>query len=349
VGKNIVICIDGTGNQFGPTNSSVIKLYSALTIDDRQLAYYHPGVGTMGAPNALTRPARCVTKLLGLAFGYGLTQVLVDCYTFLMDCYEPGDKIYLFGFSRGAYLCRALAAMLHLYGAPTAGNHAQAPYVVRMLMDSDIALAKQFRATFSRRAPLHFVGLFDTVSSVGWVYDPLTLPYTYYNPSIKIGRHAISIDERRCFYRQNLWREPAQPWQDQKQVWFAGAHSDIGGGYPEAESGLSKIPLQWIFAEAEKAGLRVDAKRRDAVLGADPAYAPPSVTGELHRSLKGLWWLLEFLPKPYWDLSGDCPRRRWRIPLGQPRHIKPNAAIDASVLERMEKVPAYRPPNLPRS
>src|SRR5215813_4003488 len=99
--KNIVICCDGTGEQFGDQNSNVIKLFSALDLDDpaRQIAFYHPGLGTMGARNALSRLAKWWTKILGLAFGYGITSDIGDAYRFLMDNFEPDDCVFLFGFS----------------------------------------------------------------------------------------------------------------------------------------------------------------------------------------------------------------------------------------------------------
>ena len=110
--RNIVICIDGTGNEFGANNSNVIKLYSVLKRDDAsQIAFYHPGLGTMGAPNAVTKFQQWWTRTCGLAFGYGLSSALEDCYTYLMEQFEEDDTIFIFGFSRGAYLARALAAM----------------------------------------------------------------------------------------------------------------------------------------------------------------------------------------------------------------------------------------------
>src|SRR3954464_5579096 len=150
--KNIVICIDGTGNEFGATNSNVVKLYSVLNLDaNSQIAYYHPGLGTLGSPNALTKLTRWWTKMLGLAFGYGLSAILTDTYTFLMENFEAGDKVYLFGFSRGAYSCRALAAMLHMFGLVRRGNEPLIPYVIRMFKadKKDFAVAAKFKATFS--------------------------------------------------------------------------------------------------------------------------------------------------------------------------------------------------------
>src|SRR5882757_5966780 len=113
--KNIVVCCDGTANEFARDRTNVVKLYQTL-IDDpaRQICFYHPGLGTMEPAGALTPWARKVTKLLGLALGYGLESDVRDAYAYLMNCYEPGDHVYLFGFSRGAYTARAVASLLHM-------------------------------------------------------------------------------------------------------------------------------------------------------------------------------------------------------------------------------------------
>lgn len=125
--KNIVICCDGTGNEVGDTNSNVVKLYGALIINNEQVGYYHPGVGTMGAPNAITRVGKQWTGLKGLAFGYGLMGNVGDAYKFLMNTYAEGDRIFLFGFSRGAYTVRAVAGVLHMFGLLCPGNEDRSP------------------------------------------------------------------------------------------------------------------------------------------------------------------------------------------------------------------------------
>ena len=352
--KNIVICIDGTGNEFGDTNSNVIKLYSTLIVDDgKQVVYYHPGLGTMGAPGALTKLAKWWTQLLGQAFGYGLSGALQDCYSFLMESYEDGDSVYIFGFSRGAYCARALAAMLYMYGLLHRGNEPLIPYVLKMFekknraqADSDLAFT--FKNTFSRTCKSHFVGVWDTVSSVGWIYDPFHLPYTTLNPDVQNGRHAISIDERRCAFRQNLWSATTRPGQDLKQVWFAGVHSDIGGGYPEKESELAKISLQWMLDEAKTKGLLVSPGREQKILGAtDPSMTRPSCTGMLHKSLTGFWWVLEVFPRRFWDAKAVPPRMRWKIPLASPRHMGVASEVHSSVCNRILQDSTYRPTNLP--
>src|ERR1700677_171359 len=103
--------------------------------------------------------------------------------------------------------------------------------------------------------------------------DPFKLAYTAVNPIMKNGRHALSIDERRCFFRNNLWG-PALEGQAIKQVWFAGVHSDVGGSYPWQQSGLSQITMEWMLCEAVGLGLLVDAERARKVVGQIPP-APP--------------------------------------------------------------------------
>src|SRR5260370_3230046 len=130
--KNIVICCDGTNNQYGTTNTNVVRLFTTLVQDERQVASYHPGLGTMGAPGAWTRASQWFSRLLGQAIGRGLADDLCAAYVFLMHAYEQGDRVFLFGFSRGSYTVRALAGMLHMFGLIRTGNESLVPYVIRM-------------------------------------------------------------------------------------------------------------------------------------------------------------------------------------------------------------------------
>jgi uncharacterized protein (DUF2235 family) len=269
--KNIVICCDGTGNEFGRSNYNVVKLYKVLVRDERQVAYYHPGVGKMGSRSALSQVGRSWTRLIGLAFGYGISDNVADAYQFLMRTFLPEDSVYVFGFSRGAYTARALCGMLHVVALMTPGNEGLIPYAIRTLKsrNPDFGVASEFKKTFSRDCTIRFVGLWDTVSSVGWVYDAVHFPFTKAtkNPDMRTIRHAVSIDERRAFFRQNLLGDPHDATQDVQEVWFAGVHSDVGGSYAESESQLSKLALRWMLCEAELAALRVDQQRRVDVLG----------------------------------------------------------------------------------
>jgi uncharacterized protein (DUF2235 family) len=302
---NIVICCDGTGNEFGPTNSNVVKIFSVLEKNQhQQTVFYHPGLGTFGITNPFIWLKSKVRCLLGLAFGSGIRQDVADCYRFLMDNYKgPEDRIYVFGFSRGAYTARVLCAMLHEFGLLTQGNEGLIDYAYKMFNKPEaekLELAKQFKATFSRVCKPHFLGLWDTVSSVGWIYDPTSFPYTFRNPDIRVGKHAISIDERRCFFRQNLWARQMKG-QSIEQVWFAGVHSDIGGGYDYSECGLSNIALKWMVGHAMDEGLLVDPSKVKELFKSP--NVPPSADGKLHRSLSGWWWVLEFFPKRYFDFK----------------------------------------------
>jgi uncharacterized protein (DUF2235 family) len=356
VPKNIVICCDGTGNEFGDHNSNVVKLYGSLIADERrQVAYYHPGVGTMGAPAARNRISKAWSVVAGLAFGAGLLDNVGDAYRYLMEVFEEGDRIFLFGFSRGAYTVRALAGALHMFGLLHLGNDGLIPYITRMFakrtrkaggMTHTFEVAAGFKATFCRNCPLHFVGVWDTVSSVGWIWDPLKLPYTAQNPDMAVGRHAVSIDERRCYFRNNLWGV-ALPNQNIKQVWFAGVHSDIGGSYPYRECGLSQISLEWMLCEAVSFGLLVDPGRANTALGRIPPAppVPPDPRAKTHNSLTLRWWPLEFLPHSYYDAVSR--KVKWRIPLGASRVIPDGSVLHSSVKEKLACDTNYRPVNLP--
>jgi uncharacterized protein (DUF2235 family) len=358
--KNIVICCDGTANEFAAARTNVIKLYYTLVHDPlRQVAFYHPGVGTMEPAGALTTASRKITKLMGMALGYGLENDIRDAYVYLMDRFEEGDRVFLFGFSRGAYTARAVCSLLRMYGLVRSGNAPLVPYAIRMMMAVEKArhlhskgkkgqedeiqryfkLADDFKTTMCRSdCKPYFVGVWDTVSSVGWKDNPLKLPFSADNPDIAIGRHAIAIDEHRAFFRTNRWipsRELAEHGpKDVKQVWFPGVHCDVGGGYPEEESGLAKIALEWMLEQAKIAGLHVDLARQQEILGLSPgsAYVKPDSDAEAHESLKGAWNIAEWIRKPHYDYkTGKVKMRRNR---GQRRTIPPKSCVHESAFIR---------------
>jgi uncharacterized protein (DUF2235 family) len=234
--------------------------------------------------------------------------------------------------------------------------------------------AAQFaRITSARWPTIRFVGVWDTVASVivprpDRFYLPSMeeLAWTLQNPSVQTFRQAIAIDERRSMFRLKKWYQPqtfkhnrfndahAEP-QDILQVWFAGVHADIGGGYPEKESGLSKYPLLWMIDEARKCGLNFNTaninqlawgiKRKDSPF----SYVKPCVRGCLHTSLKGAWWPLEYLPKR--AKHREWPARKvhfgYYIPDAEPRLIPDGAIIHQSAIDRMNAMPSYRPENMP--
>src|SRR3954464_10209878 len=234
--------------------------------------------------------------------------------------------------------------------------------------------AAQFaRITSSRWPTIRFVGVWDTVASVivpraDRFYLPSLeeLAFTLLNPSVRTFRQAISIDERRCMFRLKKWDDPqtfqhnrfndahAEP-QDILQVWFAGVHADIGGGYPEKESGISKFPLLWMMDEAEKSGLAMDRRTINQLAWgiqrkASPfSYVPPDVTHAPPDSMSPGWRLLEYLPKSdrYKEWNARQSLLGYYIPAAEPRAIPEGASIHVSVFECMKVVDEYRPVNLP--
>ena len=331
--KNIVICNDGTGNEVRKrkdsdevVKSNVVRLIRRLDRTDsaKQIVFYDPGVGTEGAPGALTAVTKSITKLLGLAFGHGTRKNLADAYAFLMHHYEHGDRIYLFGFSRGAYTVRALAGILNRIGLLEEGCNSLIPYAIKYYMSQGEEPLwhelSSFKKSFSRnyshdkgRVTVHFMGCWETVNSIGWFRSRLTLPDTYELPNVKRGRHAVAIDEKRSQYRESLWADDRP--EEMEQMWFAGAHTDVGGGYEDRR--LADFALDWMMNGAKKAGLLANdeppRKQKDDELPDLPT---------LHNPLWPVWWLLT-----------------WKR-----RTLPPGARLHESVKERLELTKNDRKP-----
>ena len=345
--KNIVVCCDGTNNEYGDRNSNVVLLYSTLERESPgQVALYDPGVGTFAAHPFLTATARGFSRLLGAAFAWGLTKNILDAYTFVMQNYEKDDRVFLFGFSRGAYTARAVAAMIHKVGLLQRDNQSLLRYAFKIFKrEKHRGSYAGFKDTFSRVCPIHFLGLWDTVSSVGWVWDPVTFQFTANNPSVKVVRHAISIDERRAFFRQNRWGRNHAERQDLKEVWFPGVHSDVGGGYPQKEGGLSKIALEWMLVEAAEHGLMIDRDKAVEVVNKPVA---PTHEGEMHNSLSLKWSPAELWPKlvSVRDSNGKWHKQP-RLNLGRLRLIADGACLHEWALKRKADVQEYELKNLP--
>lgn len=398
--RNIVICCDGTGNQVESRLSNVLKLFRVLQKNEHQLVYYSPGVGTVGDYDTWQLIKLRIQGFLGLATGYGLDDNVLDAYRFLCTHYEEGDAIWLFGFSRGAYTVRVLAAFAYVIGLLKPNQLNLAPYALaiykkasrdshgknripdedalrRAASDTEIAAglpaAWEFRRVAGGRpVTIRFVGVWDTVASVivprhdRLLLDLQTLRFTHTNPGVEIFRQAIAIDERRRMFRLDKWTEPQtfktnpfndKNWkpQDIRQVWFAGVHADIGGGYPESESGPSKYPLLWMINQAKSSGLKTSTAMINYLVLGKPrkdsarVYTAPDNAAELHKSLKGFWWIFEFIPKrTKWR---EWTRRRsflgFYLPLAEPRPIPDGALIHGSVYDRIAAEANHRPVNLP--
>ncbi|NMM47815.1 DUF2235 domain-containing protein [Marinigracilibium pacificum] len=347
--KNIIICCDGTGNQFGDSNSNVVKLYSVIKkIPEKQIAYYDPGVGTYKYPGLGLSINSSLNRIFGLITGFGLYQNVYEAYSYLMENYESGDRIFLFGFSRGAYTVRVLSGFIRLMGLLEKGCQNLIPYAFQIYAkrNPNFKIANKFKMQYCRECPIKFMGIWDTVSSVGYFGNWKSYPYTANNKNVEVIRHAVAIDERRAFYKQN---KLGAKYNNIKEVWFAGVHSDVGGSYPEKQSELSKISLQWILNEAAKENLIIDTdKYRQVVLGKHPKLVKPNPFGVLNKSLKGFWYLGEIIPKAEIDYSKKT--KKWYIPLGRYRTIPEDSFIHETVFERIKYCKEkYSPPNIPKS
>jgi uncharacterized protein (DUF2235 family) len=324
VDRNIVICLDGTRNEPESGRTNVVRLYQVAVKDDRQIVYYDPGVGTLGARSATTRTGQFLTRVAGLVLGHGVRENVEEAYAFLMRTHEPGDRIMIFGFSRGAYTARALAGLLRTVGLLRVGADNLVPYALKLYTRRgarDEASAPgapfwtdwaEFEKSFGNPAfpsrfdrQVEFLGVWDTVKSVGWLnwkaqLEQARWPFTRKVPNVRSGRHALAIDERRRPYREYRFdpEELAKPGGRLQEKWFAGVHSDVGGVFLD-DHRLSDIALKWMIDEATKAGLRVDPEAYEDELGVAPGAELDGEPwlGTIHRN------------SPIWAALGRHRRR----------------------------------------
>ena len=381
--KKIVICCDGTGNEIKENQSNVLKFYRVLKESDDQIGFYDPGVGTISNSGAWSLFKNRAKGVFGLATGNGLDANVLDAYRFLIRHFELGDEIYLFGFSRGAHTARVLAGFVNMVGLLHEHQEHLCSYAFTAYKQSstqddfDVAWRVQ-EVLDTRRATIRFMGCWDTVASVivprpDRLYLPSleALPYTHSNPSVRVFRQACAIDERRRMFRLSRWVQPqcykTNPFvkdddaeeQDIRQVWFSGVHADIGGSYPEQDSGAAKYPLGWMVDEARNHGLVFrEAMVKRLVHGENPKnvksgskrdYAAPSAEAKLHDSMTFGWKGLEYLPKrkKWHDDPAMQKEGGFYIPSKEPRYIPNDAIIHYSVLERTKLNDEYDPENLP--
>ncbi len=358
--KDIVILCDGTSNEISANRTNVLRLYGCLRKTEAQLVWYDPGVGTFGSDNSWFRLRRRSAELLGLLTGWGLDQNVKEAYRFLVERWEPGDRIWLVGFSRGAYTVRVLAGFIAAIGLMTPVQLNLLDYAFRAYKraNGDDIDSKEFsevrlfrRILQPRDVPLAGLALFDTVASViEWGrYLPRLRSHalTRSNPAVAAVRHAVALQERRVMFRPQLWK--LVPGQNLREVWFLGAHGDVGGGYPEAELALAKIPLAWMIGELRGLGLRFDTAVVDnLVCGEGPGrHVGPDPTAAPHRTMTWAWSILELVPARRRSRR-DPDRLEWYLPLGQPRDVPADASVHHSVFESGRPVPPNLPPG-PRS
>jgi uncharacterized protein (DUF2235 family) len=349
--RNLVVCLDGTDNEFSAHNTNVVRLFQALD-RKQQLAYYDPGVGTIWESGTLSKWSQKLQMLLGLAFGLGVTRNVTEAYLFLVHHYQPDDRLFLFGFSRGALEARALAALIYRCGLLEPQLLSLEPYAMRLFQTAgNFPVVDSFKETFSRDVQVEFLGLWDTVTSMGNVWSPIHWPNTARNPCVRRLAHAIAIDERRAFFRQNRW----SPLPDQavSEVWFAGVHSDVGGGYDPATGRLWAVTFEWMVQHARSADLLFCDEPLQPILASGKTQTPDYATNQ-HDSLTTAWKVLELVPKKHRrrkpDGSYDDPR--WLIPAedagfrGRARELSAGEQVHRTAIERFAARSSYRPDTL---
>jgi len=286
VSKNIVVCYDGTGNEYGRNNTNVVGTFEAILRDQDQIAFYDPGIGTFSFLGRAL--GRRFGTMMGKAFGYGLAENIEDGYEYLMDHFLPDDKLFIFGFSRGAFTARCLVGMLCKVGILQKGSRNLIPYATEVYTtQGNEDVAEGFKRTYCHPCAPHFVGVWDTVASLGHVLAK-QFPNNRLHQSVRYGYHAVSLDEQRKKFLVSLWDEADLPeGQTIDQTWFAGVHSDVGGWY--TERGLSDIALIWMLEKAEAVGLRLKPDWKSSL--------HPDPMGIMHESRLGFWRLWRPAPR----------------------------------------------------
>lgn len=327
---NIVICADGTWNRpeddLGKDHATnVLKLARAVEPSNQgtsQQVFYDWGIGSYHS------------SVSGGVSGRGIHKNITDGYRYIVQNYEPGDNIYLLGFSRGAYTVRALCGLINNCGILKRADAKLISSAWKIYKSSsrkyhpDGQVSVDFRDAHSHPdRTVQFVGVWDTVGALGLPFsflglmDPSDEFYdTKMGPNIKVARHALAIDEQREDFEPTLWRPKAGV--DLKQVWFAGVHSDVGGSYgPDKKTGneVSDVSLEWMLEEARQAGLHLEGHLK--------ANLTNGIDAALNKSRRHLF---RFKRPLHRDLQVD----------GIPTLIHP------SVKRRYESDTKYRPPKL---
>ncbi len=366
--KNIVICSDGTGATAAKNRgTNVFKLYEAVELHDHrvhpgrvpQITFYDDGVGSQG-----WKPL----KLLGGACGLGFSANVRQLYAELARTYEPGDRIYFFGFSRGAFTVRTVAGIVTKFGLldrtrfqsdKSLLHGVKCIYKIYRLTYSTVVqrlfdrLLRRCRRLARRRgapwrfvggrlhedAPrIHFIGVWDTVDALGFPDDSVadlvnSVFYRFKFPNYalhdRVDRacQALAIDDERATFHPLLWDESRSSRSGVTQVWFSGAHTNVGGGYPK--HGMSLVALNWMMGEAEAAGLRF-------IPGLRAAYRDrENVNDKLADSRGGLAFFYRYKPRNIWRACEEYG-------------VTP--AVHVSALERVaQQTEGYSPGNVPCS
>lgn len=296
--KNIVIFSDGTGQEGGKgANTNIYKLFNM--VEDRtlrQISFYDRGLGTGWR------------KLSGNVGGAGISENILECYTFLFEHYEAGDQIYLFGFSRGAATVRSLSSFIHYFGIMPKSRPELIEQAYKIYECEDEVVrkskAEQFlSAHHTMWTKIKFLGCYDTVAALGLPVKPLSvlinkipgLKHKFHNfklcETVENAYQALAIDDERETFHPILWDADVLPYQTIKQVWFCGMHTDVGGGYDE--QAVSDIPLVWMKDMAVNHGLLIYPSNAVSING--------DVNGYMHNSRGEGWTKLYPKKQRFWD------------------------------------------------
>jgi hypothetical protein len=305
-------------------NTNVYRLYKALTVTSDQVTFYDDGVGA---------DAVGLDHLLDGALGDGLLQKIMDGYTKIAHVFIPGDSIYLFGFSRGAYTARSLAGMIASCGLPTGSftdDCVKQAFAAYRDPDNRAAMLATLGHCGLADATLEMIGVWDTVGSLGipaifGAVDEKRYGFldTSLHPDVKHAYQCLAIDEHRAQFPATLWVGNPAPGQEIEQVWFSGCHGDVGGGTPlgggvDAGTRLCDIPMGWMLAKGQNLELTFD-----------PVVA--AQYGTLSQ-----------------EFALDAIRETW-MPADGPVHLRPIAPgsqIANSVAVRIQYALDYLPGNL---
>lgn len=335
--KRIITCSDGTWNKPNtiekgkPVRTNVQKLFDyILSRDDKgmtQIKYYDAGIGAAGS---------WITRVFHGATGKGIDENILDMYKFIAWNFEHDgdieDELFMFGFSRGAYTARSLAGLIRKCGIVKKNNLNLFEEAYKLYRNKNVApdheeVIRFRKANSYEVSRIKFIGVWDTVGALGIPLNAFQKinekKYSFYDTTlssmVEHAYHAVSLDERRSNFRPTLWKKSknaeTRPFEQKlEQRWFAGVHSNVGGGYPD--EGLADIALKWMITKALEADLALDLERIEADV-------KENVNGTLYNSKSGIFSLL-------------------------PDYVRPldDGMVDPSVHERIQRLAGYRPANI---
>jgi uncharacterized protein (DUF2235 family) len=354
--RQLVICSDGTNNNLtgGVNDTNVVKLMQLIDEGQDQLLFYDPGVGHPGELPGATgwdRLSRSWERVAGLAFGRGVYENVAEAYIFLMQNYRVGDELYFFGFSRGAFTVRCIAGLVNQFGVLDRQMTSMVPTLLNVYFSQRRGDAKfqsivdqirvRFSVTASTSEAIHFVGVWDSVASVG--VPPFTAKMTA-SPTIQGAdkrfrhvRQALALDEHRAAFKPRVYHDQNGSHSNalgghatMKQLWFNGAHCDVGGGYGDSSTTLSDKVIMWFAEEARSCGLRLSANGKrltsqaEIVQALARAVAPHRAAPIVHSETYSMC---------LWAIAGLRVRDPTVHQDSDTKHASPTPEMHASVVE----------------